>query len=55
LEILSGSRVSADDRAIVGAIEGMAIGAPPPADMPEPLIMAVYPSQAGHAPGCGTP
>ncbi len=52
VEIITGSGDPARDRAIVAGMEGLSVGQPPPADMPQPLTMAIYPPQAGEASGC---
>ena len=52
VEMVTGSDDPAYNRTIVAGIEGLNLGKSPPADMPEPVIMAIYPPKAGEAPGC---
>lgn len=54
IEILNAGNDRERNQEILSTAEGLAVGKPPPADMPEPLIMAVYPPQAGDAAGCST-
>lgn len=40
------------DKAITRQIEGLDVGEPPPAGLPEPVVMAVFPPARGEMPGC---
>lgn len=52
VEIVAGSDDAARNQTIISGLEGMTIGEPAPAGMPQPLMMAVYPPAAGGAAGC---
>ncbi len=41
-----------EDRALVSAIEGLALNQPPPADLPEPITMAIFPPSAEERAEC---
>ncbi len=40
------------DRTLAQEAQGLDIGEPPPPDLPEPIIMVVFPPSSGEAPGC---
>jgi hypothetical protein len=52
VDLIGGTGDAAHDRAIVTRLEGFNIGVAPPADLPEPIIMAIYPPAPGETLGC---
>jgi hypothetical protein len=54
-EILGSSGDPARDAAVSAGLRGVSIGQPPPADLPQPVTMAVYPPSPGEASACAAP
>lgn len=57
IRLLGSSGDTQQDNAILAGLQGMRLGAPPPADMPQPVTMVILPGDTAgpHAgPGCGT-
>jgi hypothetical protein len=51
-ELLDSDESEAQRRAITSKIQGLQIGKAPPAGLPQPLTMVIYPPSAGEATGC---
>lgn len=51
-ELFGPGRSGGRRRAIAGKIQGLQIGKAPPAGLPQPLTMVIYPPSAGEATGC---
>jgi hypothetical protein len=51
-DVIASAGDSARDGMIAKLIEGLNVGVPPPAGLPEPITMAVFPPLAEEAPGC---
>jgi hypothetical protein len=51
-EILAGGKDPALDAAVAAGLTGLSIGERPPAGLPQPVTMAIYPPAPGEARGC---
>jgi hypothetical protein len=54
-DILASGGDPARDAAISAGLRGISIGEAPPADLPQPVTMAVYPPSPGEASACAAP